>query len=246
MLILEVCVDSAGGLAAAVAGGADRIELCAGLTLGGLTPSGGFMRSAAHCGVPVVAMIRPRPGDFVYDAADLALAEAEIGAARAAGLSGVVIGANRPDGRLDDAALARLVGVAAGMDIALHRSFDLAPDLAEAVAVVARLGIPRVLTSGGAAKAEAGLDRLAQTIGLAGGRFTVMPGSGVNTGNLGRIVTTLGVREVHSSCSHGLPQSAVACDMGFAEPLRGETDAAIVAAMKLELKALEAGFAQRA
>ncbi|MFN5999549.1 MAG: copper homeostasis protein CutC, partial [Paracoccaceae bacterium] len=111
---LEVCVDSAEGLAEAVAGGADRIELCAGLALGGLTPSAGLIALAAGCGVPVVAMIRPRAGDFVWSETEVAMMEAEIAAARAAGLAGVVLGASLPDGRLDVPVLQRLVAATRG------------------------------------------------------------------------------------------------------------------------------------
>ena len=94
---LEVCVDTSAGLAAAVAGGADRIELCAGLEVGGLTPTAGMMQAAAGCGVPVYAMIRPRAGGFTYSAAEIAIMQTDIAQARAAGLAGVVFGANLPD-----------------------------------------------------------------------------------------------------------------------------------------------------
>ena len=105
-VLLEVCVDSAAGLDAAVAGGADRIELCSALDVGGLTPSAGLTRLAAGCGLPVFAMIRPRAGGFVFGAADVAVMQADIAAAREAGLAGVVLGASRPDGRLDEWVLA--------------------------------------------------------------------------------------------------------------------------------------------
>ena len=87
-LTLEVCVESVAGLAAAVEGGADRVELCSALGLGGLTPSVGFMALAARCGVPVLAMIRPRAGDFVWSEAELGVMEADIAAARDSGLAG--------------------------------------------------------------------------------------------------------------------------------------------------------------
>ena len=113
-LRLEVCVDTLAGLEAAVAGGADRIELCAALALGGLTPSAGLMREAAGCGLPVLAMIRPRTGDFCWSGAEVRAMEAEIAAAREAGLAWVVLGASLPDGRLDLPVLRRLVEVARG------------------------------------------------------------------------------------------------------------------------------------
>ena len=107
-ITLEVCVDTPEGFEAAVAGGADRIELCAALDLGGLTPSPGLMALAAKASTPVYAMIRPRAGDFVFGLGDEAAMLGDIDAVRSAGLAGVVIGANLADGRLDVALLERL------------------------------------------------------------------------------------------------------------------------------------------
>ncbi|HCO54934.1 MAG TPA: copper homeostasis protein CutC, partial [Pelagibacterium sp.] len=119
--ILEICVDDAAGLAAAISGGADRIELCSSLALGGLTPTPGLMALAATSPIPVYAMIRPRAGDFVFSRDDVATMETDIDAARSAGLSGVVLGATHPDGRLDTAILERLVTRASGLGLTLHR-----------------------------------------------------------------------------------------------------------------------------
>lgn len=116
----KVCVDTPHGLATALANGADRIELCSALSVGGLTPSPGFMHAAAAAAAasdrntPIVAMVRPRPGDFCYTAEEVAVMKADIRAARAAGLAGVVLGASRPDGALDAGALAALVEEAKG------------------------------------------------------------------------------------------------------------------------------------
>ena len=108
-ILLEVCVEDAAGLQAAVDGGADRVELCSALSVGGLTPSPGLMALAGKVDIPVYAMIRPRPGDFVFDAGDMDVMRVEIEAARSAGLAGVVLGASRPDGSLDKEALKTLV-----------------------------------------------------------------------------------------------------------------------------------------
>ncbi len=134
MITLEVCVDDAAGLDAAIAGGADRIELCSALTLGGLTPSAGLMAIAAGAAVPVYAMIRPRGGDFVFSSRELDQMRAEIDAVRSAGLAGVVLGASRPDGMLDGSMLQALAEHAKGLGLSLHRAFDCVPDehLAEA------------------------------------------------------------------------------------------------------------------
>ena len=121
-ILLEVCVDDALGLAEALAGGANRVELCAALAVGGLTPSVGLMALAARCGVPVMAMIRPRTGDFVYSPAEVSVMRADIQAVRQAGLAGVVIGASLTDGRLDPVVLADLMAGAQEMDVTLHRA----------------------------------------------------------------------------------------------------------------------------
>jgi copper homeostasis protein len=211
-VLLEVCVDTPAGLAAAVEGGADRIELCAALELGGLTPSAGMMRAAAGCGRPVMALIRPRSGDFRHDAAELAVMRADIAEARRAGLAGVVIGATQGDA-LDGAALAGLVAAAEGMDVTLHRAADLCADPLAVVDLCHALGIRRILTSGGAASAASGLDRLAAMVRHAAGRLSIMPGGGVTPET---VAALRGLRpaEVHASCSVPGP----AAPMGFGAP----------------------------
>lgn len=199
-MLLEICVDDALGLAEALAGGADRIELCSALSLGGLTPSAGLMTQAATCGLPCHPMIRPRPGGFHFTAAEVAVMRADIRAARAAGLTGVVLGACLPDGRLDIAVLSDLVSCASGLDLTLHRAVDLTPDPDEAVATALTLGFRRILTSGGAPAAHQGLPRLARMITAAAGRLSIMPGSGV-TPKTWPLLAPLGVTEVHASCA---------------------------------------------
>ena len=232
---LEVCVDTAEGLAEAVAGGADRIELCAALALGGLTPSAGLIALAGRCGLPVVAMIRPRAGDFIWSEVEAAMMEAEIAAVRAAGLQGVVLGASCPDGRLDGAVLQRLVAAAQGLELVLHRCIDLTPDLGAALEQAISLGFHRVLTSGGETTAEAGAARIGALARQAAGRITVMPGSGVNPDNA-PMLTGLGIAELHASCSVTIPATGRVVEMGFAPPVRRQTAADQVRALR---KALE-------
>ncbi|MCA3440979.1 MAG: copper homeostasis protein CutC [Rhodobacter sp.] len=214
-VLIEVCVDSAEGLAEAVAGGADRIELCAALDLGGITPSAGLMQAAARCPVPVLAMIRPRAGDFVFSPAEVAIMLADIAAARAAGLAGVVLGASLPDGRLDDTVLARLTKAAAGLDLTLHRAFDLVPDMAPALDLAAGLGFRRILTSGQAATATQGRAGLERCFALAGGRIAIMPGSGISAQTVPAL-RGLPLTDLHGSCS--VPGRAA--PLGFGAPRR--------------------------
>jgi copper homeostasis protein len=237
-MILEVCVDTVAGLDAAVAGGADRIELCSALALGGLTPSAGFMARTAGCGVPVMAMIRPRAGDFIWSEAELQVMEADIAAARAAGLAGVVLGASLADGRLDGAALARMVRAAAGMDLTLHRCFDLVPDMGAALEEAVALGFRRILTSGGEQTAAAGVGRIAAKIAQAAGRIGIMPGAGVTARNAGAFVA-LGARELHGSCSASVAVAGPGVAFGFGPAVERRTDAATVRAVKRAMEASE-------
>ncbi|CAN7466178.1 copper homeostasis protein CutC [Aminobacter sp. LjRoot7] len=231
---LEVCVDSPQSLAAAIEGGADRIELCAALETGGLTPSPGLMALAAKAPIPVYAMIRTRPGDFVFDDADVATLLADIDAVRAAGLAGVVLGANRLDGSLDRDVLSRLAGHAKGLGMTLHRAFDLAgPDFASAVELAVELGFERILTSGGESTALKGLDALAACFDQAQGRVVIMPGSGVNLDTVAAIKARLPLREIHSSCSVASDApDGKALELGFVAPRPKHTDAGIVRRMK--------------
>ena len=183
-VLVEVCVDTTEGLAEAVRGGAGRIELCSALDLGGLTPSVGMMQRAAGAGVPIYAMIRPRTGDFVWSPDEIALMETDIEAAYRAGLQGVVLGASRPDGRLDTDVLGLLIARASNMGLTLNRCFDLVPDFSDALEQAVELGFHRVLTSGGEKRAAEGTDRLASLMAQARGRIVVMPGGGISAETL--------------------------------------------------------------
>lgn len=241
-LILEVCVDSLAGLAAAVAGGADRVELCAALGLGGLTPSAGVMAVAAGCGVPVLAMIRPRSGDFVWSEPEVAVMLADIAAARAAGLAGVVLGASLPDGRLDVGVLERLVAAAGGLDLTLHRCFDLVPEMDAALEEAVALGFRRVLSSGGEVTAAAGAVRIGRMVERAAGRIAVMAGAGVTVETAAGLLAA-GVRELHGSCAAPVVVTGKVSEMGFGPKIDRRTSAAQVRALKQVMEA--AGGVQR-
>lgn len=240
MITLEICVDTAAGLAAAQAGGGGRIELCTALGLGGLTPSAGLIAQAARSDVPVMAMIRPRAGDFVWSTAERDAMLAEIAAVRDAGLAGVVIGASLPDGRLDPDTLAALVAAARGLDITLHRAIDLTPDPVAALTLCRTLGIRRVLSSGGARTAMAGIDRLAR-MQAAAPDITIMPGGGVSVDTLAVLADRLTLTEIHASCSLPLPPPSHAgvAAFGFQPADVRATDRAAVAALRHALDQID-------
>lgn len=198
--LLEVCVDTIAGALAAVRGGAGRIELCASLSEGGLTPSSGLMRAAAALPVPCYAMIRPRSGLFHFSEIETEIMLADIAAARQAGLAGVVLGAQAADGGLDLALLRHLLAAAQGMGATLHRVIDVTPDPLLALAQAKDLGFERVLTSGGQPRAGDGLPLIARMVEQAGSRLSVMPGSGVTVDNVAHVLAATGAHEVHASC----------------------------------------------
>jgi len=205
-ILLEVCVDSAAGFNAAVEGGADRIELCSSLSVGGLTPSPGFMAFAARGARPSRAMIRPRVGSYVFSEDEIDVMRRDIDAAREAGLAGVVIGANLASGALDEKATARLARHAVGLELTLHRSVDLMPKPLEAVDIAIALGFRTILTSGGQLKALDGAETVAAMVARAGDRLEILGGSGLNPGNVVAFIRKTGVKAVHGSFSAPWPE----------------------------------------
>lgn len=234
--LLEVCVDDTQGLSAAVDGGAERIELCAALALGGLTPSPGLIAAAARLSIPVFVMIRPRPGGFVYSTDELSAAEADIAAVRSAGLAGIVFGVTHSDGGLNRKAIERLRDAAGGMPMVLHRAFDLAPDLSEALELAIELGFCRILTSGGAPSAIEGVDNIAALVRQAAGRITIMAGGGVTAENA-RALLKAGADDLHGSCSEVRADQPMAGRLRIAEE-RAQTSQAKVRALR-EIMQLE-------
>ncbi len=241
MPLLEVCVDSPLGLLAAIDGGADRVELCSALALGGLSPTWALMMLAAEQEMPAVAMIRPRPGDFVWTDDEVDHMQGEIDDVLEAGLQGIVIGANRPDGRLDAKTLRKLLtDIPPDVDKVLHRCIDLTPDPVEAVETAIQLGFTRILTSGGAPRAVDALGTLRAMFDRARDRIEIMPGSGITPANLGQFAL-LPLTSVHASCAVALPQNDKAVALGFTGPERRETDPDTVLTMREALERLAPG-----
>jgi copper homeostasis protein len=214
----EVCVDGVAGAVAAEEAGADRVELCAALFEGGLTPSLGTVERALALTtrVRVHPIVRPRGGDFSYDADEVAVMVRDVELVRAAGAPGVVIGALAPDGSVDVPVVERLLAAAVGrgrssltrrptgderprMSVTFHRAFDLTADPFAALETLVGLGIDRVLTSGQEASALEGAPLIAELVRAAGDRITIVAGAGVNHRNVARVVAATGVSEVHFS-----------------------------------------------
>lgn len=197
-MILEVCVDSVYSALQAQQGGADRIELCQDLSLGGTTPSYGLIvQTLKKISLPVMGMIRPRSGDFCYDEEEFSCMLEDIQIMRNLGVRGIVTGILTEEGEIDKTRMRRLMEEARGLDLTFHRAFDMTKDLFAALADLEELGIKRVLTSGAAAGAEEGSDTL--KLLLAENReISIMAGCGVNVQNA-RSLADLGIKELHFS-----------------------------------------------
>ena len=206
---VEIAVQDVDGLLAAATGGADRVELCSALGVGGLTPSFGTVQSAVAAadalGRPgfVQVLVRPRAGGFVYSASEIDTTVRDIRAAKLAGAGGIVIGALTLDNRVDTAATREFIAAADGLSVTFHRAIDAGGDPLTALDTLVELGVTRVLSSGGAVHSIDGLDQLAAMVAHADGRLQVMAGGGVSIAGIPALVAA-GVDAVHLSARHVL------------------------------------------
>jgi len=199
VVLLEVCIDSESGLRAAVAGKAGRLEVCARLDVGGLTPSDALLAAAIASGIPSFAMIRPRGGDFVYTPREIEGMRVDLEHKRALGAHGFVLGMLTRSGDVDVRHLREFVALASPLPVTFHRAFDHALNRLAALEHLVECGVTRVLTSGGAADAFKGRAELAHLVERARGRITILPGGGVRAHNAAAIVEATGALELHGS-----------------------------------------------
>ena len=198
-IVLEISVETAEAAVAAEYGGAQRIELCAQLRLGGLTPNEELMRRVrATVRVPIFAMIRPRAGDFVYSPEELVRMRREIAAAQRVGMDGIVLGVLTRERQVDIERTRELVLAAQPLPVTFHRAFDDVADVDAALDQVIEAGAARILTSGGAASAPAGIEKLARLVAAAKKRIIILPGGGINASNARLVARQSGARELHS------------------------------------------------
>lgn len=198
-MVIEVCAYSLASCLVAQRAGANRIELCGGLPEGGTTPSVGLIQLARQqLTIPLYVMIRPRGGDFLYSATELAVMRADIMAAKKSGVDGLVLGVLNVDGTVDERQTRDLIELAHPLPVTFHRAFDMTRDPFEALEVVIRTGAARILTSGQQPTAEAGLPLLQDLVRQAAGRIEIMAGAGVTAKNAGLLGET-GVEALHLS-----------------------------------------------
>lgn len=197
-ILVEACVDSVASSLAAERGGAHRLELCDALFDGGTTPSSGMIAACkAAVSIPIVVMIRPRGGGFVYSDDERNVMRRDIAHARDVGADGVAIGGLLSDGAIDTGLTRILVDEARDLPVTFHRAFDFTPDLDAALESLAEAGVQRILTSGGAPTAAEGAARIADLVRQAGSRMALIAGGGIRDNNVRELVSVSGVREVH-------------------------------------------------
>lgn len=198
--LTEVCVDRLEDLQAAQGWGVDRIELCSRLDLDGLSPGPELLEAALRLSrIPIVTMVRIRPGPFRVSPEELEAMEAQVRGLGGRGLAGVVLGAITDDARVDRPALERLVSAADGLPVVFHRAFDRCADLTRALEELIDLGVRRVLTSGGAPTAWEGRAALRALVERAAGRIEILAGGGIRQHQLADLIAATGVDQVHAS-----------------------------------------------
>ena len=197
-VLVEAAVDTIASATRSVAEGAGRLEACASLDVGGLTPSVELLRGCLELGVPCVAMVRPRAGDYVYADAEFERLCADASEMLSAGAHGIVFGCLRADRTIDADGVRAVVRLAENAQTVFHRAFDETPDAFAALALLIECGVTRVLTSGHAATAIEGVEEIRELVTRANGRIEILPGGGVRAANARTLATTAGVTQLHA------------------------------------------------
>jgi copper homeostasis protein len=203
-ILFEACVETVDQAVSAEEGGADRIELCSRLDVGGVTPDFESIRETRNrLKIPVHVLVRPRAGDFCYSPKEFEEMLNDTGRMKEIGIDGVVLGVLNSDRSVDMRRTAALVGAARPMSITFHRAFDETPEPIRALEDIISLGIERLLTSGQKPAAKEGIDLIKDLVIVGDGRVCVMAGGGVSEKNVLEIIRRTGVREVHGSLRGG-------------------------------------------
>ncbi len=206
-VLIEVAVETVADALAAEAGGADRLELCAALDFGGLTPSlGTYLEIRAVCRLPVLVMIRPRAGDFVYSESELRVMARDIALFLPYRPDGYVFGPLDAEGKVNEPAAAELVRAAGLIPCIFHRAFDKTPKPTSALNVLIRLGFQRILTSGREATALAGSSAIALLMVRAAKRIEILPCGRIRANSVAEVVRVTGTRQIHGSFAETVPE----------------------------------------
>jgi copper homeostasis protein len=199
--ILEICCDTMQSVINAKKAGAQRIELCTALSTGGVTPTMSFVKEAVKASeIPINVLLRPRAGSFVYTDCEFDIMCNDIEELKKAGAAGIVSGALLADGRIDKEKTLKMIELSRPLGFTFHRGIDFCTDIDEAMEFLCDNGAERVLTSGGAAKINGGIDKIIEMHKIYGGRICIMPGGGLNTENA-NILNKAGITKFHFSAS---------------------------------------------
>jgi copper homeostasis protein len=197
--LLEICVDSVESAVASERGGADRVELCAGLPEGGTTPSAGMIAAVRKkIAIGLQVMIRPRGGDFCYSADEFGIMQRDILIAKQLGANGVVFGMLSTDGAVDIVRMRQLIDMARPLKVTCHRAFDMSSDLEQALSQLVEMGADRVLTSGGKKSAVDAMPTLKHLVQQAHGQISVMACGELSIANVKAVIAYSNVTEVHA------------------------------------------------
>jgi len=207
-LLFELCVETLEAARTAERAGAGRIELCARLDIGGLTPSRSLTAVVVReLSIPVHVLIRPRGGDFAYSADEFAQMRQQVQWVKDTGAAGVVLGVLLANGRVDVERSRELVELARPMKVTFHRAFDETPKLGEALEAVIETGSDCLLTSGGAVDVLTGAVQIGQLLRQAGDRIEIMAGGGLKLASMAEVLERTGVRCLHGSLTRRAPES---------------------------------------
>jgi copper homeostasis protein len=207
-MLFEICVDGIDGAVAAQEGGGDRVELCASLLEGGITPSFGTIRAALKlCYLPVHVILRPRGGDFLYSDAEFATMLDDARQVAKLNAAGIVIGCLAPDGRIDEERMTALIEAAQPLSVTCHRAFDMTRDPFEALEALVRCGVGRVLTSGQRDTAVEGANLLAALVEKAAGRIIILGCGALAPDTIGTVRRKTGLTEMHFASLKDVPSA---------------------------------------
>lgn len=207
---LEVCVDSVESALIAQAGGADRLEVCSNLIIGGTTPGvSQFKQIRNRCEIELNVLIRPRFGDFLYTDAEFQMIKEDSIMFRELGADGIVAGCLKADGSLDIERMQEIRKCADSIKFTLHRAFDMCRDPYEALEEAILLGVDTILTSGQASVCTEGTEVLKRLILQAGERIEIMAGSGVNAEVIRQMAEAVHARSFHMSGKQALDSGMI-------------------------------------
>jgi copper homeostasis protein len=229
-MLFEICVEGVDGVVAAQEGGGDRVELCASLLEGGITPSFGTIRAALKlCWLPVHVILRPRGGDFLYSDAEFAAMLDDAREIARMNAAGIVIGCLTSDGRIDEARMTALIEAAQPLSVTCHRAFDMTRDPEEALEALIRCGVHRVLTSGQRATAVAAIPLFRKLNAQAAGRIIIMTCGELGPETIAQVRRETGLTEFHFAALRtepsGMQYRNPAVGMGGTEREREYTNA---------------------